>query len=74
VIKDWNSLPQSIIGSSSVNDFKTLLDRHYTVIIYLILVISVFECTGESLYHKYKYKEFFFNQASKLTKHQIKIL
>jgi len=29
VINDWNSLPQSIVDSPSVNDFKTLLDRHY---------------------------------------------
>jgi len=26
VINDWNSLSQSVVG---VNDFKTLLDRHY---------------------------------------------
>ena len=30
VINDWNSLPQSIVDSPSVNDFKTLLDRHYS--------------------------------------------
>ena len=36
VINDWNSLPQSI---PSVNDFKTL---GIIVIVYLILVISVF--------------------------------
>ena len=30
VINNWNSLPQSIVDSPSVNDFKTLLDRHYS--------------------------------------------
>ena len=30
VINDWNSLPQFIIDSSSVNEFKMLLDRHYS--------------------------------------------
>ena len=35
MIKDWNSLPQSVVDSPSVNDFKTLLDIYY-------LVISVF--------------------------------
>ena len=30
VINDWNSLPQSIVDSPSVNDFKTLPDRHYS--------------------------------------------
>ena len=30
VINDWNSLPQSIVDSPSVNEFKMLLDRHYS--------------------------------------------
>ena len=30
VINDWNSLPQFIVDSSSVNEFKMLLDRHYS--------------------------------------------
>lgn len=30
VINDWNSLPQFIVDSSSVNEFKILLDRHYS--------------------------------------------
>ena len=30
VINDWNSLPQSVIGSNSPNQFKNLLDRHYS--------------------------------------------
>jgi len=38
VINDWNSLPQPIVDSPFVNDFKTLLDRHYCD----FLVISVF--------------------------------
>ena len=30
VINDWNSLPQFIVDSSSVNEFKMLLDRHHS--------------------------------------------
>ena len=30
VINDWNSLPQFIVDSSSVNEFKMLLYRHYS--------------------------------------------
>jgi len=30
VINDWNSLPQSIVDSPSVNDFKILLDSHFS--------------------------------------------
>ena len=30
VTNDWNSLPQFIVDSSSVNEFKMLLDRHYS--------------------------------------------
>ena len=29
VINDWNSLPQFIIDSPSINEFKLLLDRHF---------------------------------------------
>ena len=29
VINGWNSLPQSVVDSPSVNDFKTLLDRNH---------------------------------------------
>ena len=30
VINDWNSLPQSIVDSPSANEFKMLLDSHYS--------------------------------------------
>jgi len=30
IINDWNSLPQFIVDSLSVNDFKMLLDSHYS--------------------------------------------
>ena len=29
VINDWNSLPQFIVDSPSVDEFKILLDSHY---------------------------------------------
>ncbi|KAI8509207.1 hypothetical protein Bbelb_130550 [Branchiostoma belcheri] len=29
VIKDWNSLPSTVVSSESVNQFKTRLDRHW---------------------------------------------
>ena len=34
VINDWNSLPQTVIESNSPNQFKNLLDRHYSNIMY----------------------------------------
>ena len=36
VINDWKSLPQFIVDSPSVNEFKMLLDRPHAVTIYLI--------------------------------------
>ena len=30
VINDWNSLPQFTVDSPSVNEFKLLLDRHFS--------------------------------------------
>jgi len=30
IINDWNSFPQFIVDSSSVNEFKMLLDNHYS--------------------------------------------
>ncbi|XP_019641718.1 PREDICTED: uncharacterized protein LOC109483174 [Branchiostoma belcheri] len=29
VIKDWNSLPPTVVSSETVNQFKTRLDRHW---------------------------------------------
>jgi len=29
VIDDWNSLPQSVVNASSVNDFKNKLDKFW---------------------------------------------
>ena len=34
VINDWNSLPQFIVDSPSVSNFKILLDRYYKNILF----------------------------------------
>ena len=36
VINDWNSLPQFIVDSISVYNYKILLARHYKNILYSI--------------------------------------
>ncbi|KAI8483388.1 hypothetical protein Bbelb_388510 [Branchiostoma belcheri] len=34
VVRDWNSLPQAVIDSESVNEFKTNLDKYWESIKY----------------------------------------
>ena len=29
IVQDWNSLPQHVVSSSTVNTFKNRLDQHY---------------------------------------------
>ena len=29
VVKDWNSLPDWVVAATSLNDFKTKLDKHW---------------------------------------------
>ena len=38
VVNTWNSLPQHLIKTCSLNDFKTKLDRHWTDIMYYFIV------------------------------------
>ena len=32
IIDDWNSLPQHVVSSNTVNTFKIRLDRHYCTV------------------------------------------
>jgi len=34
VINIWSSLPQSVIDATSTNQFKNMLDRHFSNIMY----------------------------------------
>ena len=32
IVDDWNSLPQHVVSSNTVNTFKIRLDRHYCTV------------------------------------------